>query len=604
MSVQNTVYLILGVPLLASLLVPLVHMIMPQSKLKEYFSVSIALLTNLLAWTLVPSALDGETATWSVSVWQSLDAVFRVDALSVFVAVTASFLALLIVIYSVSYMEHNEHLSEYYLLVLLFIGSMMGLVFSSHLIYLYIFWELSSLCSWRLISFYRKKEYVEKGVKAFLLTFAGAALMALGFLLIYNEFGTFDLVAMQGEHVGGAIVLLILMGILTKSATFPLHTWLPDAGVAPSTVTSLLHAAVLVKIGIYAFARLFGTVFHITTIEGYDWQPIIIGVLLVSAVISGCAALSVKNIKKVLAYSTVSQLAFIMLGLAALEGHAYEYAVFYILAHGTAKAGLFLCAGIIEHATGTKEMPLMGGLKSKLPLTTVSFALCSLSIMGLYPFGGYFAKHGVLAGLVDAGFPLAAWIAFGASLLTMAYLGRAFWLIFLGEPRAEEAKKAHKEGTKSMVSVVGVLAGLSLVLGIFNSFPLKLAEVAKEQSLFAHAEEKMHAISRSFFVENYDNLTLGLQIAALLLLLEIIRRKASQKTLPALLSLPIRGIQSIAAFIYSSIERMIDLLAAGLIKYAGEVIGGSLQAVHNGVLQNYAVWVLGGMVLIALSLFI
>ncbi len=142
-------------------------------------------------------------------------------------------------------------------MVLLFIGSMMGLVFSANLIFMYVFWEIIAICCWRLIGFYREKDHVLKADKAFLVTFFGAVVMLLGFIQVYGQTGTFDLTAMRGTLIPGSAVLLILLGMFSKSATVPLHTWLPDAGVAPTTVTALLHAAVLVKIGVYAFARLF-----------------------------------------------------------------------------------------------------------------------------------------------------------------------------------------------------------------------------------------------------------------------------------------------------------------------------------------------------------
>jgi len=598
MDTQTIVLLVILVPLIGSLLVPLIRGITKSDKIREWYAVLVALLSNVLAWTLLPTALEGETTRIVISVWAGLDMILVVDALSVFMAITASFLSLMIVLYSIGYMAKEKHLNEYYLMVLLFIGSMMGLVFSAHLIYLYIFWEISSLCSWRLISFYRKKEYVEKGVKAFLMTFAGAALMALGFLLIYMEFGTFDLTALQGAEIGGVIVLLILFGILSKSATVPLHTWLPDAGVAPSTVTSLLHAAVLVKIGIYAFARLFGVTFELGLIAGYDWQTIILWVLAISAFISACAALSVNNIKKILAYSTVSQLAFILIGLAALNEEGYKYALFYILAHGVAKAGLFLCAGIIEHATHTKDITQMGGLSKKLPWTMAAFGLCALSIMGIIPFAGYWAKHGVFEGVIEAGFASIAWVAFFVSLLTMMYLARPFALVFLGKPRSHHAEEAHQEGTKGMVAVVVFLGVLSFLLGIFNVIPRELIKVATEQSLFYHAYHLVHHVTNPVWISEFNTITLVIQVITFIGILEILRRKAKSEKLPGILQADVTVIRGLANVVYEFIERMIDRIGGGVISYTGQVVGGTLQTIHNGVLQNYVFWVLGGMALI------
>ncbi len=198
-------------------------------------------------------------------------------------SIVSSFVGFLIIVYSLGYIRHEENQNEYYLMVVLFIGSMMGLVFSGNLIFMYLFWEIIAICCWRLIGFYRVREHVRKADKAFLVTFFGAVVMLLGFILIYNQTGSFDLTEMRGTLISGTAVALILFGMFSKSATVPLHTWLPDAGVAPTTVTALLHAAVLVKIGVYAYARLFLYTFQIPDV----WQQIIPVVAVVSSLDRG-----------------------------------------------------------------------------------------------------------------------------------------------------------------------------------------------------------------------------------------------------------------------------------------------------------------------------
>ena len=272
------------------------------------------------------------------------------DPLAVYMALISSFVGAVIVFYSWGYMRRYENLNEYYLMVVLFIGAMMGLVYATGLIYLYVFWEVSAIACWRLIGFFREESFVKRANKAFMVTVFGAVMMLLGFFLLYGQTGTFDLTAMKGTAVPDIVALFILTGIFAKSATFPLHTWLPDAGVAPSPVTSLLHAAVLVKIGVYAYARFFLVNFSLSPV----WNTIVPVVAGVSALVSGGAALIEKDLKRIIAYSTVSQLGFIFLGLSTGTPTGVTGGLLYILMHSIAKGGLFLCAGIVEQNAHTK----------------------------------------------------------------------------------------------------------------------------------------------------------------------------------------------------------------------------------------------------------
>ena len=387
-----------------------------------------------------------------------------------FMAITSCLVAAIIVIYSFGYIEHYAHQNEYYMLVTLFIGAMMGLVYATSLIEIYTFWEISSVCCWRLIGFYRDQDVVRKGEKAYLITVAGALVMLAGFVGIYAETGTFELTAMQGVRLPDWTVVCILTGILSKSATFPLHSWLPDAGVAPSPVTSLLHAAVLVKIGVYVYARLFALTFDINPAFNLI-VPIIAGV---SALISAGAALRATDIKRVIAYSTVSQLGFILLGVSAGNAISLEGGLLYIMAHSIGKGGLFLCAGIIEHTLHTKDMNSMGGLIKTMPWTAAAFLLCALSIMGIPPFGGFFAKFLVIEGVMFAGHIGVGLVFIAGAVMTVLYLSRFFYKVFLGSV----VGKSHAEGTRGMVICVMSLGVLSLLMGVLIHLPSALAALA------------------------------------------------------------------------------------------------------------------------------
>jgi NADH:ubiquinone oxidoreductase subunit 5 (subunit L)/multisubunit Na+/H+ antiporter MnhA subunit len=245
-----------------------------------------------------------------------------------------------------------------------------------------------------------------------------------------------------------------------------LHTWLPDAGVAPSPVTSLLHAAVLGKIGVYIYSRLFCVNFDIDVI----WNTVVPIIAAVSALVSAGAAIIENDIKRIIAYSTISQLAFIFLGLSSGTIVGAAGALLYILMHSLAKGGLFLCAGIVEHATHTKDIREMGGLYRYLPVTTVAFVACAFSVMGLPPFGGFFAKYMVISGALPNSPWLAGTFILGA-VMTVIYLLRLLTKVFFGEPKFQDLK----EGSWEMVISVAALALFSLLGGIFIALPSNFA---------------------------------------------------------------------------------------------------------------------------------
>jgi proton-translocating NADH-quinone oxidoreductase chain M len=470
MNVETTVLLTIFIPIVGSLAVPLAGLL--GRPVRSVWAVLVSGITAVLPLTLLPFALRGGELVVRQPLALGLDFILVVDPLSIFMAAVSSFIGFFIVVYSLGYIRREENQSEYYLMVVLFIGSMMGLVFSGNLIFLYLFWEIIAIACWRLIGFYREPAHVRKADKAFLLTFFGAVVMLLGFIQIYGITNTFDITAMRGTMIPGTAVLLILFGLFSKSATVPLHTWLPDAGVAPTTVTALLHAAVLVKIGVYAFARLFIYTFRLP--EG--WQQAIPILVVFSSLVAAAAAAVETDLKRILAYSTVSQIGYIFLGFSMMNAAGVSGSLLFILMHGLAKAGLFLCAGIVIHAVHTKDIREMGGLIKTMPVTAVAFLACAFSVIGIPPFGGFFSKFLVIMGTVQAGQVWLAAAALFTAVLTMYYLFKVFSMVFLGE-----AKHPAPEKTKSMVFVVAALAVLSLAAGLLVSWPMKLTNIATTQ---------------------------------------------------------------------------------------------------------------------------
>ena len=467
MNAELITLLTVFVPVIGSLTIPLAGLL--GRSVRSAWAVLLGAATAVLPLTLVPRALAGGEIVLRKEFLLGLDFILVIDPLSIFMSVVSSFVGFLIIVYSLGYVRDEENQDEYYLMVVLFIGSMMGLVYSGSMIFLYLFWEIIAICCWRLIGFYRLKEHILKADKAFLVTFFGAVVMLLGFVQIYGQTGSFDITALRGTVVPWTAVFLILFGMLSKSATVPLHTWLPDAGVAPTTVTALLHAAVLVKIGVYAFARLFLYGFKLPG----DWPEALPWLAVISSLVAAGAATVEADFKRILAYSTVSQIGYIFLGFSVANEAGINGSLLFILMHGLAKAGLFLCAGIVIHTTHKRDIRDLGGLGKKMPVTAVAFLLCAFSVIGIPPFGGFFSKFLVIMGTVRAGFVAAAAVALFTAVLTMYYLLRTFSQVFLGEARED----AHREGTRSMVAVVAVLAFLSLAAGILITYPSTFAEV-------------------------------------------------------------------------------------------------------------------------------
>ncbi len=468
--------LTVGAPLLGSLLLPLI------GRWSERARNGLALACVLIALSGAAALIPAVAAGQRISVTLAGHSLFYADPLAVFMALVSALVGAIIVIYSFGYISHYPWRNEYYFMTVLFLGAMMGLVFTKHLLVLYLCWEITAIACWRLIGFFRKKNYVLKADKAFLVTVFGALLMLLGFIMIYQQTGSFDLgqiqQTLQGQPIANIAVLLILFGILSKSATVPLHTWLPDAGVAPAPVTALLHAAVLVKIGVYVYARLFLAGLVIAP----AWHTIVPAVAAISALIAAGAALIETNLKRLIAYSTISQIGFIFLGLAINNEIGIAGGLLYILMHGIAKGGLFLCAGIVEQKTGSKDITRMGGLIQSMPVTAIAFLLCAFSVMGIPPLGGFFSKYLVLAGALNSGQIAIALVFLIGAILTIVYLFRAFALVFLGEPKLAGALQPA-EGSPTMVFSVALLGALALLSGLCINFPAQFAQTVVHQML-------------------------------------------------------------------------------------------------------------------------
>lgn len=417
---------------------------------------------SIVAFSSLLNGAHHEVFYRQLTGWFNLS--FASDGLAVFMAALSSFVALLIGFYSLEYMREYVENGQFYFWTTLFVASMMGLVFSANLILFFCFWELTSVSSWKLIGFYRKDKDLKSADKAFLVTFFGASLMMAGLILIYLTCGTLEMGLLKGQPIPSLAAFLLLAGIVSKSAQLPLQGWLPDAGVAPTPVTALLHAAVLVKIGVYAFARFFNATF----IASAFFYQAAVALSACTILVAAGSALVENNMKRILAYSTISQLGYILLAFALNTATSFKVALVYIAAHSIAKAGLFLCCGIIEHRTGTKDIRELGGLMKQMPWTATAYLLCAFSIIGVPPFFGFWPKFLTVVLCVQRAHTAAALLAVLGALFTMFYLMRLFSKVFLGEAKVAVA---FENRYTPMVMVVVFFGVLSLVLGLVFRVP-------------------------------------------------------------------------------------------------------------------------------------
>ncbi len=390
---------------------------------------------------------------------------FGSDGISFVFALTSVIIGLLIFLFSGGYFagSDNREKSRFSFWSILFVASMMGVVFSDNLISLYCFWELAGLCSWRLIGFYRKDEHLVRADNAFLITAAGAGAMFLGFAYIFLLTGTMSLSNMAGQSVPGFAFVLIFAGVIAKSATFPLHTWLPGASVAPTPVTSFLHAAVLVKIGIYGLIRIFGLT--LTLPESVLWAG---WLALASSFIAGFIALRENDVKKILAYSTVSQLGFMLAGILVFNEMALLGVVVFYIAHALGKGCLFLCAGNMEKVFGTRDAREMSGVMKKMPLLSYAFFFSMLSVTGIPPLPGFFGKLEVIKGMIQEGYVGFAFFAILTSVLTLLYMFRLFKMVFMG-PIEPGVSAERVSGSTSMSASIFILGTVTVSLGVMWS---------------------------------------------------------------------------------------------------------------------------------------
>lgn len=525
-----------GFPIIGALLTPFFAKIHP--KLRDYAAVLMGLLGAVFAFSMITDIMSGSAFTgtkWSevTFVWLAIPGLptlefgMLLDPLSVFMACVATGVGFLILVYSLGYMKGDSSLTRYWFLMQFFIGGMTLLVMANNLLQTFIGWEIVGLCSYALIGFwYNKPEMMRDdqlgelsegdynshcGLKAFLVTRIGdvGLLIAIIFIFFFTVSAgnpTFNYQVLLSDFTwltnmvvvlnGGlllGILFLFFLGPIGKSAQFPLHIWLPEAMAGPTTVSALIHAAAMVKAGVYLVARMMPILVEAyLTVASPLLELVLQNFFLIvacigafTAFLAASMAIVSRELKKVLAYSTVSQLGymFLALGLFAITAHGVEgyfAANFHLATHAVFKALLFLSAGAVLHTVHSKDMFNMGGLRKKMPITFICMLFGALSLSGVPPFAGFWSKELVFASAWElvAGGVMIGYILFAAAAITGAmtffYSLRMIGLTFMGDPSKHvlDLEREHKvhEAPKVMWVPLAILAFTTLIFGFLQPF--------------------------------------------------------------------------------------------------------------------------------------
>ncbi|MGA2513632.1 MAG: NADH-quinone oxidoreductase subunit L [Candidatus Limnocylindrales bacterium] len=437
------------------------------------------LVAMVVAFGALTGTLGFGEAGATITLWNWIPATgfhadmgFFVDALTACLLIVVTTIGMLVHIYSIGYMAHDPGKWRFFAYLNLFMFSMLILVLADNFLLVFAGWELVGLCSYLLIGFwYPRRSAAEAAKKAFLVNRIGDMGFALGIMAIWTQLGTLNMQAVfaafgtvpHGWQI--AIALLIFCGAVGKSAQFPLHVWLPDAMEGPTPVSALIHAATMVNAGVYLVARcnpIFGAAPEV--------MVVVAAIGIFTAILAASIAFTQTDIKRVLAYSTLSQLGYMF---ASLGVGAWTAAIFHLMSHGFFKGLLFLDSGSVIHAVdGEQDMRKMGGLAHKIPITYATMLIGSVAISGVPPLAGFFSKDEILGGAFKNGFLWVWAIGFAVAGMTAFYMFRLMGMTFWGESRVDPEKEDHiHESPPTMTRPLIVLAIPAVFLGLLIGFP-------------------------------------------------------------------------------------------------------------------------------------
>ena len=645
------VWLIPVFPLLGAFINGIVGIRFPK-KVVGFIGAAAILLSFLVAlsifWELVQLAPEARVAQVISYRWipcgdLQVNIGFLVDALSLIMMLTVSGVSFVIHVYSIGYMHDDPGFRRYFTYLNLFVFFMLTLVSANSFLLMFVGWEGVGLCSYLLIGFwYQNKAPADAGKKAFIVNRIGDYGFLLAMMLIFVVFGTLDFIPVfenaphllrSGELTVVLITLLLFVGACGKSAQIPLYVWLPDAMEGPTPVSALIHAATMVTAGVYMVARC-NVLFSLAPLS----MGVVATVGAITAIFTASIAIVANDIKRVLAYSTISQLGYMFLACGV---GAFTAGVFHLMTHAFFKALLFLCAGSVMHAlSGELDMRKMGGLKAYVPVTFITFFIGCLAIAGIPPFAGFFSKDEILWYAFQSNFFLWALGAI-AAFMTAFYMFRAVFMTFYGKSRMDPEVEHHVHESPSVMtvplsilavlSVIGGLVGIPIIKGwnrihdflapVLGGHEAHLAEksmtgIAYASEVASHAESTVqHSVGLELFMMG---VSVAIGLAGIITAYYFYLRRPE---LPGKIAERFKGaynllvnkyfvdelyhayvvtpINMISTFLWRGVdEKVVDGAMVNGTAWLVKRVSGGLRRLQTGSVQNYALSILIGLVLV------
>ncbi len=475
------------IAVLLSMCLPLVLVSTRSENVREGWTFTVAIIKFLLVASMVPLVLSGHQVEWTIArVVPGVSLKFRVDAMGMLFALVSSFLWIITTIYSIGYMrgldEHSQ--TRYFCFFALSLSAAVGVAFSANLLTMYLFYEMLSFATYPLVTHHQDREARTSGRKYLLYILGGSIGLALPAMIIcYTMAGTLDFASngfMAGTGSSTAIAILLIMFLFgfAKAGVMPFHSWLPAAMVAPTPVSALLHAVAVVKVGVFCILRILTGVFGIELLKSLHLGTVVAAIASVTIITASLIALSQDGLKRRLAFSTIGQLSYIIMGAALLSPRGLTGSMLHIAMHAFGKITLFFCAGAIFVATGKKNISEMVGIGKRMPVTMAAFFIGALSVIGIPPCGGFISKWNLLLGTLESDQVVFLVVLLTSSILNAAYFLPVVYRAFFCT--AEESMfEARVDEAPRWCLVPPVLTAVASIALFFYPQPfLKLAELA------------------------------------------------------------------------------------------------------------------------------
>ena len=603
--------------LLAALLTPLLSAVLiacflrRRGKLASYLSVAAA--AAICAFSFIGINALGDEPIRAAVDWLhfgdfTVSMGFLFDGTAATMLAMVAFVGFLIHVFSLGYMADDQARGRFFGGLSIFMFSMLGIILADNLIMIFVFWELVGFSSYMLIGHYLDTdEAAAASKKAFIVNRIGDLGFLVGIVYAYWHFGTTNLEAIAGivggdkAMISAPIAALLMCGFIGKSAQFPLHVWLPDAMAGPTPVSALIHAATMVAAGVYFLIRI-AFLFPESVLGGIA----ILGTSV--AVYAGFCAYGQNDIKKILAYSTLSQLGY----MSAAFGLGFPgIALFHLITHAFFKALLFLGAGSIIHGCHhEQDIFKMGGLFKRMPITSITFLLGVLALCGVYGFSGFYSKDAILIAAGLDGQCLFVLLTLGA-FLTAGYMGRLVWIVFFGEPKSDAASHAHESGATMLLPLI-ILAVLSVVGGWLSIWPESLGQIIVESQHDLHHDQTAYdAMHHTVLIWGSVAWIVGLVGSFFFYGKGAKQDRLEQKAKPVYEFLKARlWFDEIYGFYVAKIQQRLAIILSFLDIFvikgicvrgsAGLVglVGACSRSLHVGNIHGYVYWFLAGLILL------